>query len=61
MTMRKLQPLLPDALIVAGVGAVAYGAWLILPAAGFIVGGAILLTLGIRAATAPAADQKVPE
>jgi hypothetical protein len=27
----------------AGAGCVAYGAWLLLPAAGFIVGGALLM------------------
>ena len=56
--MRKIKPLLPDALIIAGVGAIAYGAWLVHPAAGFITGGSILLALGIRSAqVAPGALQ----
>lgn len=35
---------------IAGAGSVAYGAWLIYPPAGFIVGGSILLTVGIAGA-----------
>lgn len=37
---------LPDALMVAGAGAVSSGAWLIYEPAGFIVGGAFLLGFG---------------
>jgi hypothetical protein len=36
----------PDAFMVAGAGAVAYGAWMIYPAAGFIVGGILTLVAG---------------
>lgn len=35
------------AMIITGTAATAYGAWLIHPAAGFIVGGAILLAVGL--------------
>lgn len=37
----------PDALLVAGAGAVAYGAGLLHPAAGWMVGGAFLLAGGV--------------
>lgn len=45
--MQKLISALPDALIVAGGCAVSYGAGLIVPAAGFIVGGLLMLTFGV--------------
>jgi hypothetical protein len=41
---------LADALLIAGVGLVSYGAWLVYEPAGFIVGGVILLAGGFRAA-----------
>lgn len=41
---------LPDALMVAGAGGIAYGAWLMYQPAGFIVAGAFLLTAGVLAA-----------
>lgn len=41
---------LPDALMVAGTGAVAYGTWLIYEPAGFIVGGVLTVVGGILAA-----------
>lgn len=37
----------PDLLIGSGGALIAYGAWLIYPAAGFIVGGGMLLGLGV--------------
>lgn len=40
---------IPDALLIAGAASVAYGAWLIYPPAGFIVGGLILLIAGVLA------------
>lgn len=43
-------PLVPDALMVAGAFAIAYGAWLVHPAAGFVVGGGLSLTAGVLAA-----------
>lgn len=39
-----------ELLILAGVAAVAYGAWIVNPAAGFITGGVELLTLGVLVA-----------
>lgn len=44
--MNKAIAVLPDALIVAGGCAVSYGAWLIVPAAGFIVGGMLAIAGG---------------
>lgn len=41
---------LPDALMIAGAGGIAYGAWLIHEPAGFIVGGALLLVAGVISA-----------
>lgn len=43
-------PLTPDALMVLGAGSIAYGAWLLHAAAGFVVGGAFSLGAGILAA-----------
>lgn len=49
--MRQLlTKLLPDVLLVAGAAAVAYGAWLAYPPAGFVVGGALSLYAGVRLA-----------
>lgn len=39
-----------DALVLAGAGAVSYGAWLVYPAAGFIVGGLLAMAAGFLAA-----------
>lgn len=36
----------PDALLIAGAGGVSYGAWLLAPAAGFIVGGLLAMAAG---------------
>lgn len=41
---------IPDALIVSGVSAIAYGAGLLHPAAGFITGGVLMLGFGVLAA-----------
>lgn len=46
----KAPAAIPDALIVSGVGAIAYGAGLIHPAAGFITGGLLAIALGFLAA-----------
>ena len=43
---RALPTIIRDIAGVAGVALIAYGAWLIMPAAGFITGGA-LLVLGV--------------
>jgi hypothetical protein len=48
--MQKLIKALPDAMIVAGVCGIAYGASLIHPAAGFIIGGLLTVWFGIQAA-----------
>jgi hypothetical protein len=40
----------PDALMAFGAGGIAYGAWLVYQPAGFIVGGAFVLTAGVLAA-----------
>ena len=48
--MHKLIKVLPDAMIVAGVCGIAYGASLIHPAAGFIAGGLLTVWFGIQAA-----------
>lgn len=50
----------PDTLLMAGAGCVSYGAWLIYPPAGFIVGGLLLLVGGyLSASTAAARDKDV--
>lgn len=43
---RLVEGWLPDLLMVCGAGAVAYGAGLVYPPAGFIVGGLFLLAAG---------------
>lgn len=48
----------PDTLLLAGAGCVAYGAWLIYPPAGFIVGGLLLLVGGYLGASKAAAGDK---
>jgi uncharacterized membrane protein YccC len=48
--MQKLITAIPDALIVAGVAAIAYGAGLLHPAAGFITGGVLMAGFGALAA-----------
>lgn len=42
---------LPDLLIAGGAAGIAYGAWLVYPPAGFIVGGALALVGGLRMTT----------
>jgi len=50
----------PDTLLMAGAGCVSYGAWLIYPPAGFIVGGLLLLVGGyLGAGKAAAGDKEV--
>lgn len=49
--MQKFIKALPDAMIVAGVCATAYGAWLLHPAGGFLTGGALTIAFGVLAAT----------
>lgn len=50
--MQKIITALPDVLIVAGVAAISYGAGMLLPAAGFITGGALTLAFGVLSAKA---------
>jgi len=38
---------IPDLLLIAGTAAIAYGSWMVYPAAGFIVGGGIVFLLGV--------------
>lgn len=40
----------PDALMAAGIGGISYGSWLVYVPAGFIVGGALVLAMGVLAA-----------
>ena len=40
----------PDAVVAAGAGITAYGAWLVYLPAGFIVGGIAAMALGVLAA-----------
>ena len=47
--MQKFITILPDALIVAGGACLSYGAGLLHPAAGYIVGGVLMLAFGILA------------
>ena len=39
-----------DTLGIAGAGLMAYGAWLVFPPAGFLVGGAVLFALAVVSA-----------
>ena len=43
-----------DIMLVIGMGSVAYGAWLLDPAAGLITGGALLLAAGLARGRAEA-------
>ena len=44
--MKRIIEWLPDALMVSGASAIAYGAWLIYAPAGFVVGGGFALVGG---------------
>ena len=46
-TGRAIPHLVVDGLGFAGAGAIAYGAWLIYPPAGFLVGGALMMVLSV--------------
>jgi hypothetical protein len=48
--MKNIKAALPDVLLIAGAGAVSYGAWMIYPAAGFIVYGLMSIAAGIKLA-----------
>ena len=47
-----LPSLMRDAAGLAGIGLIAYGAWLVYPPAGFIAAGALLLALAVLTARA---------
>ena len=40
----------PDAVVAAGAGITAYGAWLVYAPAGYLIAGALLMTAGVMAA-----------
>lgn len=46
----RAKAVLPDLLLIAGAASVAYGAWLYVPALGFMVGGALAIFAGIKLA-----------
>ena len=48
--MNHIKPLLPDVLMVGGAAALSYGAGIIHPAAGYIVGGILALAFGVLSA-----------
>jgi hypothetical protein len=48
--MQKLTTILPDAMIVVGGALLSYGAGLLHPAAGYAVGGLLMLAFGVLAA-----------
>jgi len=48
----KITDHLPDALLVGGAAALSYGAWVIYPAAGFIVAGVLSMAAGVLTARA---------
>lgn len=50
--MQKFISAIPDALIVGGCSAIAYGAGLLHPAAGFITGGVLAVAFGFLSAKA---------
>lgn len=50
--------LMLDLAIVGSVGSVAYGAWLVFPPAGFIVGGLLTLCLALGLAAGSAKSQQ---
>lgn len=50
-----LRPHLPDALMVTGAAAIAYGAWLVYPPAGYAVCGGFLFAAGWFSARSGAA------
>lgn len=53
--MEKLTAAIPDALVVAGTAALAYGAGLLHPAAGFATAGVLMIAGGVIAETKRAA------
>lgn len=51
---RGIVALAPEVFALAGAGVISYGAWLVYQPAGFIVGGAFLLVIGIGSAKSAA-------
>jgi len=48
--MKKLQAILPDALLIAGAAGVSYGAWLAYAPAGYAVAGILAIVAGLKLA-----------
>lgn len=45
-----MKNILPDVLLIAGAGSLAYGAWLAWPPAGYMVAGALVVIAGLNLA-----------
>jgi hypothetical protein len=50
--MKFVKSLIPDLVMIAGWAAMSYGAWIIYPPAGFLLGGGLALLAGIKMASA---------
>lgn len=50
--MKQINSMLPDVLMIGGAVALSYGAWLVYPAAGFVVAGLLSMAAGILSARA---------
>jgi hypothetical protein len=50
MNLQAIRGATPDLLLVCGAGCLSYGAWLLHPAAGFLVAGVLLLVGGYKLA-----------
>ena len=49
--MNILKSVAPEMTMIGGWAAVSYGAWLLHPAAGFLVGGALAIVAGVKMAS----------
>ena len=47
--MKKLRAFIPDTLLIVGAMSLTYGAWVVTPAAGYLVAGVLLIAGGIVA------------
>lgn len=56
--MLKVVAVLPDLLLITGSALVSYGAYLVHPALGFVVGGALLILAGAATARAQSARKQ---
>lgn len=50
--MNVFLKLVPDLLLVIGSASISFGAWLVFPPAGYIVGGFLILVAGVKLASA---------